>query len=99
MPLNLFITLYAEARDIAGKGRLSIITDDVPPDLQAFFNLLNEETGGKLVGTVLTRNNDGMFELGTGYRLMQNRKIIDTSHLIEIKPGDELGILPPFSGG
>ncbi len=99
MESRVTIRLYAEARDIAGTGTLTIEVGDVPQAPGAIFKKIVNATNENLFNIVFSREQDGSIVLGKGYRLMLIRVIVDASPDIEIKPGDEVGILPPFSGG
>jgi molybdopterin converting factor small subunit len=102
MPLTVQVVFYGEARDIAGARDIMIPLKHPGTTIIEFFHVLNEITKSKLLGKVLVRNaNSTEIILAKGYKIMVNKKIMETQETISIilKEGDGIGILPPFSGG
>ena len=100
MPLKVNVLLFGEARDLAGTRSMpcSIKAACTVPD---FLKALHEATGARLQGKVLVTRADGTASLAPGYKIMINKQIMsprETKDII-LKDGDEVGILPPFSGG
>jgi molybdopterin converting factor small subunit len=101
MPLKVIALLFGEARDLAGTKSLVV---DMPGDacpLPDLLRALHEAVGGKLSGKVLLAGAGGRVSLAPGYKIMINKRIMNPREAkdVMLKDADELGILPPFSGG
>ena len=101
MPLKVTALLFGEARDLAGTKSLVV---GIPRDtcaLPDFLHALHEAAGGKLSGKVLMASAGGGVSLAPGYKIMINKGILNPRDAKDVilKDADEVGILPPFSGG
>ncbi len=101
MPLKVTALLFGEARDLAGTKSLVV---GIPRDKYAlpdFLHALHEAAGGKLSGKVLVAGAGGGVTLAPGYKIMVNKRIMNPLDAKDVllKDADEVGILPPFSGG
>jgi molybdopterin converting factor small subunit len=102
MPLTVRVVFYGEARDIAGTREIMIPLKHPSTTMLGLFYTLNEIIKSKLLGKVLVANaNSTVISLAKGYKIMVNKKIMETQEAgsVTLKEGDEIGILPPFSGG
>ncbi len=99
MESRVTVRLYAEARDIAGTGKIILEIGEAPQAPGAIFSKIVNATNENLFDVVFSRGGDGSIVLGKGYKLMVNNVIVEMSIDTKIMPGDEVGILPPFSGG
>jgi molybdopterin converting factor small subunit len=96
------ITLFAEARDIAGTRSIDVEIVGDTCSVQQVLDTLVAGPGMQLAGRVLVADDGGRWMLVDGYRLMVRREILPDPYsweACELSDGDEVGILPPFSGG
>ena len=101
MPLKVTVLLFGEARDLAGTKSTVV---NLPRDackVPDFLQALHEAAGARLTGKVLVASAVGGVSLAPGYKLMLNKRIMNPREAQEVmlKDADEVGILPPFSGG
>jgi molybdopterin converting factor small subunit len=101
MPLKVTALLFGEARDLAG-AKSAVV--DMPKDrctVPDFLQVLHEVTGAKLSGKVLVAGAGGGVSLAPGYKIMVNKRIMNPREAkdVVLRDADEVGILPPFSGG
>ncbi|MEX2726385.1 MAG: MoaD/ThiS family protein [Candidatus Sigynarchaeum springense] len=101
MPLRMTALLFGEASDLAGTKAVSIVLPDNMCTLSDFLRALDAATGKKLAGRVIVTNTVGGFVIAPGYKIMLNKHIMNPQEAMDhvLKDSDELGILPPFSGG
>jgi molybdopterin converting factor small subunit len=101
MPLKVTALLFGEARDLAGTKSLVVGMPQDTCALPDFLHALHEAAGGKLSGKVLVASAGNSVSLAPGYKIMINKRIMGPreAKAIMLKDADELGILPPFSGG
>jgi molybdopterin converting factor small subunit len=96
------VTLFAEARDIVGMRSIELEIAADTCSVQQLLDALVAGPGTQLGGRVLVADDDGRWMLVNGYRLMVRREILPDPaswEACELADGDEVGILPPFSGG
>jgi molybdopterin converting factor small subunit len=101
MPLKVNVLLFGEACDLAGTKSIVVNLPEVTCSLPDFLRALHEAAGGKLSGKVLVVSAGGSVSLAPGYKIMINKRIMDPreAKAVMLKDADELGILPPYSGG
>ena len=94
------VVFFGEARDLSGLKSVGITIEKARCTAADFFDAVNVVTGGKLVARVFVKGK-GAWNLAKGYKLMVNKCILDDvdEARISFKNNDEIGILPPFSGG
>jgi molybdopterin converting factor small subunit len=101
MPLKVNVIFFGEARDLAGMKAVEVeMTVDTckMPDL---LHTLNHVAGKQLSGKLLVIGARGVVSLGPGYKFMINKRIMNSQEAFDVvlRDADEVGILPPFSGG
>ncbi len=101
MPLRVSALLFGEARDLAGTKAMVL---DLPKDackVPDFLRALHDVAGAKLSEKVLVAGKASGVVLAPGYMLMINKRIMGPREAegIVLREADEVGILPPFSGG
>lgn len=101
MPLNVTFLLFGEARDVAGARFVNVELEGNGSDVPSMLGLLDAATGRRLSGRVLVMDTSGTFSVAPGYKIMINKRIMTLQELrsVMVKAGDEIGLLPPFSGG
>ncbi len=101
MPLKVTALLFGEARDIAGTRSVVIELPDGKGTLSSFLHALYDATGKKLAGKVIVVSAAGGFVMAPGYKIMINKRIVSPREAKDhvLKDSDEVGVLPPFSGG
>jgi len=93
--------LFGEARDLAGTRSVAIELPEGKGTLPAFLLALHDATGKKLAGKVIVASAAGGFAVAPGYKIMINKRIVSPQEAEDhvLKDSDEVGVLPPFSGG
>ncbi len=101
MPLKVTALLFGEARDLAGTKSLVVVLPCDTCHVPDFLHALQEAASGKLSGKVLVAGAGSGVSLAPGYNIMINKRIMNPREAknVLLRDADELGILPPFSGG
>ncbi|KQC15697.1 MAG: ubiquitin-like small modifier protein 1 [Methanothrix sp.] len=92
--MRVFVRAFAKFREIAGeKNRVELEEGSTLCDLLKAISLSHPELEGDLF------RSDGA--VGDGVTILRNRKGIDHLDLsmTALEEGDEVALLPPFSGG
>lgn len=99
--MRITVLFYAEVRDLLGKNKIQLESTEMVLDKQSFLKFLLVHTGNLLKEKVIIEPSEDKLDLSAGYKLMINKSIIPDNNAdsIKINDGDEVGILPPFSGG
>ncbi|MHA1792634.1 MAG: MoaD/ThiS family protein [Promethearchaeota archaeon] len=100
--MKVNVKLFAEARDIAGAGDVKLDFDKEQVTVMDALESLISILGEKIESIIKITDCGDSLVMKSGYKILVNKEILNDSinaKSIQLKDGDMIGLLPPFSGG